>query len=134
MASADPKHRATVRDVIERSYRSGADCRMPGQQIGDAERHLGPLRSTRNHRCRDPGIHGVSWRVGDADHCVAIAVRALGELFTEVKSVGPEEEPDLHQKAAFDITSARRVRADYFMPLTATMLNFAYFSPILSAA
>ena len=27
-----------------------------------------------------------------------------------------------------------RMRDDYFMPLTATMLNFAYFSPILSAA
>jgi hypothetical protein len=27
-----------------------------------------------------------------------------------------------------------RMRGDYFRPLTETMLNFAYFSPILSAA
>jgi hypothetical protein len=27
-----------------------------------------------------------------------------------------------------------RMRDDYFRPLTATMLNFAYFSPIINAA
>jgi hypothetical protein len=39
-----------------------------------------------------------------------------------------------HEQPVWAANTVLRMRDDYFMPLTATMLNFAYFSPILSAA
>ena len=39
-----------------------------------------------------------------------------------------------HEQPVWAANTVLCMRDDYFMPLTATMLNFAYFSPILSAA
>src|SRR5215471_7099958 len=67
VSSADAEHGACIRDVV-----------------------------ARDHRRRHPGIHGISRRVGNADHGVAVAVGALGELLAKVEGVGPEEETNLH--------------------------------------
>src|SRR4029079_17697128 len=82
--------------MIERSDRSRAHRRMPRQDIGHADCDPRLLGGARDERCRPPGIHGVAGRVGDADHCIAIAVGALRELFAEVEGGGPKEETDLH--------------------------------------
>src|SRR5262245_49034286 len=74
---------------------------MPGEQNGDADGNARAARDARDHRRRHPGIHGVSRRVGNADHGIAVAIGALGKLLAQVERVGPEEETNLH--VAFSI-------------------------------
>lgn len=108
MAGANAEHGTAVRDMVERGNRRGADCRMTRQEIGDAKSNPRPLRGTCNHRRRHPGVHRISGRIGDADHCIAMAVGALGEPFAKVESIGPEEEPDLHLEPAFGVDCEAR--------------------------
>ena len=96
VAGADAEHGATVGDVIERGDRGRAHRRMTGQQIGDANSHSRALGGARDQRGRHPRIHRIAGRVGDADHRIAVAVRALGKLFAEIEVVRPEEETNLH--------------------------------------
>ena len=98
---ADAEHRASIRHMVERGDRRRAHGRMPRQEIGHAERDPRPLRGARDDRRRHPRVHGIAGRVGDADHRVAVAVRAFGELLAKVERVGPEEETDLHLDPAF---------------------------------
>src|SRR6516162_3255448 len=96
VAGTDAQHGASVRHVVKRGDRGRGDRGMPGEQIGDADRNARAARGARDHRRRHPWIHGVSRRVGNADHGIAVAIGALGELLAQVKRVGPEEETNLH--------------------------------------
>jgi len=96
VSSADAEHRASIRDVVERGDRGRADRGVPGDEIGDAERNARTPRDARDHRRRHPRVHGVSRRVGNADHGIAVAVGALGKLIAKIEGVGPEEETNLH--------------------------------------
>ena len=105
---ANPERGAAVRDQVERGNRRSAHRRMPRQQIGDTDRNPRTLRGARHQRRGDPGIHGIPWGVGDADHGVAVAVGALGEPFTQIGRIGPEKEAYLHLDPAFDFLRVTR--------------------------
>src|SRR5262245_6530367 len=96
VAGADAQHGASVRHMVERGDRGRGDRGMAGKQISDADRNARAARDTRDHRRRHTWIHGVSRRVGNADHGIAVAVGALGKLLAQIERVGPEEETDLH--------------------------------------
>src|SRR5258708_11503219 len=96
MSGADAEHGASVRDVVERGDRGGADGGMAADEIGDADRNARAAAGACDNRRRHPGIHGIARRVGDADHGVAVAVGALGEPLAQLGRVGPEEEANLH--------------------------------------
>src|SRR5215467_5244133 len=100
VAGADPEQRAPVREEIERGDRGRADGGMTGQQIGHAERNARAAAAARHDCRRDPRVHGVSRRVGDADHGVAVAVGALGEPLAKLRRVRPKEETNLHSPSA----------------------------------
>ena len=64
-----------------------------------------------------------------------LAGAALGGA--AIQALHAQAKPPVYMVAMADISESRTTdepRDDYFRPLTATMLNFAYFSPILSAA
>jgi len=50
----------------------------------------------RHHRGRHPWVQLRCRRVGNADHDVAVAVRALRQLFAEIERIGPEKETNFH--------------------------------------
>src|SRR5262249_20312475 len=82
--------------MIERRNRCGADRGVAAQEIGHADRDAGVCRRPRNERRRDPWVHRIAGRVGNADHRIAVAVGARGHAFDKIERVRPEEKADLH--------------------------------------
>src|SRR5262245_21032040 len=84
---------------------------MTTEQIGDADRHACAPAAASDDRGRHPGIHGISRRVGNADHGIAIAVGAMSEPLAQFRRVGPEEETYLHVAVPASVSAcAARVR------------------------
>jgi hypothetical protein len=87
---------AALDDLIDRGDRSGADSGVAGHNVCHAKRHARLFGHARREGCGNPGIHRVPRRIGDADHIVAISVRAIGKVFDQTGIVGPEKEADFH--------------------------------------
>ena len=49
-----------------------------------------------SNRGGNPRIHCVARRVRNADHVIAVTVRAFGKLLDQLRCIGPEEKADLH--------------------------------------
>ncbi len=96
VARTDAENGAALDDLIDRGDRSGADSGVAGHNVCHAKRHARLFGHARREGCGNPGIHRFPRRIGDADHIVAISVRAIGKVFDQSGIVGPEEEADFH--------------------------------------
>src|SRR5436305_11846161 len=95
MPGAEAEYGSAVREVVEGGDRGRADGGMAADEIGDADGNARAAAGAGDDRRRHPGVHGVARRVGDADHGIAVPVRALSEPLAQLGRVRPEEEAKL---------------------------------------
>jgi hypothetical protein len=93
---AETEYDPTGRQHVERGDRRHRDGRVARREIAHTQRYARALARLRHQRSRDPGVHGVARRVGNADHVVTQALGALGNTPDEIGNEGPEQEPDAH--------------------------------------